>query len=71
MLIRLAPDMRVALANDFTAEDFKFLSELPINKDLKLSEVLVALLDALNDVGRSFIPELPVELAVAKLFEGK
>ncbi len=52
-------------------EDFLFLQNFPINKNLKLSEVLVALLDASTAVSKSFIPELPVELAVAKLFEEK
>jgi len=71
MLLRIAPDMRASLADDFTVEDFKFLSELPVNKELKLSEVLTAFLEASDSVGRSFIPELPIELAVARLFEKK
>jgi len=69
MLIRLAPNMRTSLADDFTVEDFAFLAELPINKELKLSELLVALLEASEGVKKSFIPELPLELAVARLFE--
>lgn len=69
MLIRLAPNMRASLADDFTVEDFAFLTELPINKELKLSELLVALLEASEGVKKSFIPELPLELAVARLFE--
>jgi DNA polymerase-3 subunit gamma/tau len=71
MLLRLAPDLRTSLVDDFTAEDFKFLSELPINKGLKLSEVIVVLLDAVNDMEKSFIPVLPLELAVAILFQEK
>jgi DNA polymerase-3 subunit gamma/tau len=71
MLIRIAPDMRATLANDFTVEDFKFLSELPINKELKLSEVLISFLKASEDISKTFIPELPLELAVARLFEKK
>ncbi len=69
MLLRLAPDMKTALADDFTAEDFFFLQNFPINKNLKLSEVLAALLDASGAVSKSFIPSLPVELTIAKLFE--
>jgi len=69
MLIRLAPNMRTSLSDDFTVEDFAFLVSLPVNKDLKLSELLVALLDASEGVKKSFIPELPLELAVARLFE--
>ncbi|MBI2120081.1 MAG: hypothetical protein HYT94_00475 [Parcubacteria group bacterium] len=69
MLLRLAPDMKSALADDFTAEDFLFLQNFPVNKNLKLSEVLAALLDASTAVPKSFIPSLPVELAIAKLFE--
>jgi DNA polymerase-3 subunit gamma/tau len=69
MLLRLAPEMKGTLADDFTAEDFLFLQNFPINKNLRLSEVLVALLDASTAIQKSFIPELPVELAIAKLFE--
>ncbi len=72
MLLRLAPEtnqMSLALADDFTAEDFLFLQNFPINKNLKLSEVLATLLDASAAVSKSFIPSLPVELAIAKLFE--
>lgn len=69
MLIRLAPGMRTSLADDFTEADFAFLTELPVNKDIKLSEVLLALLQASEGVGKSFIPELPLELAIARLFE--
>ncbi|MCK9351576.1 MAG: DNA polymerase III subunit gamma/tau [Candidatus Paceibacterota bacterium] len=71
MLLRLAPDMRTALSDDFTVEDFKFLSELPINKELKLSLALTVFLEASDDIAKAFIPQLPVELAVAKLFQAK
>jgi DNA polymerase-3 subunit gamma/tau len=67
MLVRLAPGMKPLLASDFTDEDFAFLTGFPVNKTLKLSAVLVALLEALSQ--KSFIPELPTELAIAKLFE--
>jgi hypothetical protein len=33
--------------------------------------VLTAFLDISDDITRAFIPELPLELAVAKLFEDK
>jgi len=71
MLIRFTPGMRVSLTDDFTAADFAFLSDLPVNKDIKLSELLLALLQASEGVGKSFIPELPLELAIARLFEKK
>ena len=71
MLIRLAPEMRTALADDFTVEDFAFLSSLPINKELKLSEVLATFLKASGETGKAFISELPLELAIANLFEKK
>lgn len=69
MLLRLAPDMKTSLAGDFTDEDFAFLFGFPVNKTLKLSAVLLALLEALSQ--KSFIPELPAELAVMQLFENK
>jgi DNA polymerase-3 subunit gamma/tau len=71
MLIRFTPGMRVSLADDFTAADFAFLSDLPVNKEIKLSELLLALLQASEGVGKSFIPELPLELVIARLFEQK
>jgi len=69
LLMRMSPEMKNLLADDFTAEDFQFLSSFPVNKTLKLSEVIIVLLDALTDSKSSFIPSLPSELAIAKLFE--
>jgi DNA polymerase-3 subunit gamma/tau len=71
MLLRLAPEMKTTLADGFTAEDFLFLQNFPVNKNLKLSEVLVSFLEASGAVSKSFIPSLPVELTIAKLFEEK
>jgi len=69
MLLRFAPEMKESLADDFTVEDFKFLTNFPPNRTIKLSDVLMALLNAHAGSQKSFIRELPVELAIAKLFE--
>lgn len=71
MLFRLAPEMKTALADDFTAEDFLILQNFPVNKNLKLSLILATLLEASDAVSKSFIPSLPIELAIAALFEEK
>jgi DNA polymerase III subunit gamma/tau len=68
MLIKYAPDMEKIISNQFGEEDFIFLKALAGKKDGKIGPMeLKALLDAYDDVGRAYIPQLPLELALIKI----
>jgi DNA polymerase-3 subunit gamma/tau len=68
LLLRFAPDMKNLLEGNFSEEDFKFIYELASNKDSNISSnVIKEFLDAYQEIGYSYIPHLPLELAIIKL----
>lgn len=68
LLLRYAPEMTEKIVQDFTEEDAGLLKEYAEEKDSKLSSTaLVALLEAYQQIGYSYIPQLPLELALIKL----
>lgn len=72
LLLRYAPEMRVAIENEFSEEDFKFLSKLAEDKNSKItSRVLARLLETFDSIGRAYIPQLPLELALVELIQNK
>ncbi|MBI2476526.1 MAG: DNA polymerase III subunit gamma/tau [Candidatus Taylorbacteria bacterium] len=69
LLLRYAKEMEKEIANELSPEDFQFLKNLAGAKDSGISSALLSeLLAAYNSVGRAYIPALPVELALMKLF---
>lgn len=54
------------LAENFSGEDMEFLKKIAATKSVN-SQTLVALLDAYDQIGRSYLPQLPLELALVKL----
>ena len=72
LLLRYATDLEKELRKEYTENDFNFLKELaggegsPIN-----SETLKALLVAYDDSGRSYMGELPLELALIDIVKQK
>ena len=72
MLLRFAPEMAGTFALQFSAEDFKFLKELSGKEGANISSMaLYELLGAYDGVSRSYIPQLPLELALVKICEEK
>jgi len=68
LLIRFAPEMKNAFEKDFNTEDFKFLNDIAGKKESNISSnVLKELLDTYQAIGYSYIPHLPLELAIIKL----
>jgi DNA polymerase III subunit gamma/tau len=76
MLLKYAPDMEVIIKKQFGDDDFEFLKKIS-GKDPKdtarlgqgskiYATVLKILLDAYDEVGRAYIPQLPLELALIK-----
>jgi len=71
LLLRFAPDMAEQLAENFSAEDMAFLRGLADEKKSPLnSAALQELLAAYQQIGYSYIPQLPLELALIKLIDG-
>lgn len=68
LLLRHAPRLVETIKNELSEDDFSFLSVLARSKDSLVNDVvLLAFLDAYDQMGRSSVPELPLELALVKL----
>jgi DNA polymerase-3 subunit gamma/tau len=67
MLLKYTKDMEKIIKNKVSEEDFKLLSDLSAQKEQGInSTLLYEILGAYEMVGRTHIPELPIELALVK-----
>jgi len=65
MLLALAHDLEKEIKDDVSEHDFAFFKKLGIGENAKrLPNIMRAFLSAYNDIGYSYIPSLPLELAV-------
>lgn len=71
LLVRYAPAMKGELARDFSEEDFVFLSELAISAKTINSAALSEFLSAYQHIDHSYIPQLPLEVAIIRLLGEK
>lgn len=70
MLLRYAHDMEGVIKEQFGKEDFEFLKSLSgVEKSKLNSNTLNELLSAYDATGRSYIPQLPLELALIKILK--
>lgn len=68
LLLKFAPDMEALVREENSAEDFEFLREMSLEKDANInSRVISEMLDAYDMSGKSFISQLPLELALVKI----
>ncbi len=68
LLLKYAPDMQSTIKDEVTEEDFTFLKTLASNKDVPItSATLAELLFAYDMIGKSYISQLPLELALIKI----
>ena len=68
LLLNFAPKMAEEFTRDMTEEDQKFLETIAKKKQTNLSsKTLVTLLEAYRELDYSFIPSLPLELALMKI----
>lgn len=68
LLLRYAPAMKNDIEEQFSDEDFKFIKSLSEKSDGKVnSNLLKELLVAYDETGRTYIPQLPLEMALVKL----
>lgn len=70
MLLKYAKDMEEIIKEQFGKEDFEFLKKLSAETQSKInSNTLNMLLIAYEQTGRSYIPQLPLELALIKILK--
>ncbi|MDP6387711.1 MAG: DNA polymerase III subunit gamma/tau [Candidatus Pacebacteria bacterium] len=70
MLLKYAKDMEAVLREQFGKEDFDFLKKLSKEEKGKInSNTLNEFLIAYDETGRSYIPQLPLELAIIKILK--
>ena len=70
LLLRFSKETEDVFKEQFVKEDFEFLKEISENKESNInSETLYDLLGAYDSIGRAYIPQLPVELALVKMFK--
>ena len=70
LLLRFAKDQEKKMKDQFSEQDMEFMKKLAENKEALInSEVLLELLKAYDQIGRSSIPQLPLELALVNVSE--
>lgn len=68
MLLRYAPSMKTEIESDFSQDDFAFIKQIADSKSGKVgSRALSRLLFVYEEVGRSHLPELPLEIAIVEM----
>ena len=66
LLLRYAGDMKNDIKKEVSEKDFDFLEKLAETSKIN-SNVLKVLLDAYSETSNSYIPQLPLELALVKI----
>ncbi|MEO8637423.1 MAG: LAGLIDADG family homing endonuclease [Candidatus Taylorbacteria bacterium] len=68
LLLKYAKEMEEEIKEETGQNDFNFLKKMSANPTLKISsKTVIVLLNALDKVGFSYLPQLPLELALIKL----
>jgi DNA polymerase III gamma/tau subunit len=72
LLIRLKAGLDKEIESEVRKEDFEFLQKLSGASGVNInSNTLYELLDTHDKIGRSYIPQLPLELVLVKLSQEK
>ncbi len=68
LLLRFAKEMKEMMKEEFSKEDYTFLETLAKDKDAKISsETVLKMLTAYDQIGRAYLPHLPLELVLVEL----
>src|SRR3989338_4977020 len=68
LLLRFAPELKNELAKQFSEEDFVLLTRLAGQRESKIKSALLReLLEAYSETGFSYLPQLPLELALSRV----
>lgn len=72
LLLRFAKDLEKSICSQFSDEDAVFLKEISSEKDSEINaKSLSVFLNAYTQIGFSYIPQLPIELAFIELLSNK
>jgi len=72
MLIKFAPEMEKDLTKDMSGEEISFLTDIKDRPSANiLPKILKEFLSAYNDIGYSYLPQLPLELALIKIIDSQ
>jgi DNA polymerase-3 subunit gamma/tau len=72
LLLRVSRDASSWIAHEVSAEEFAFYTKCASGKNGAInSATLLAFLDAIESAGFSYLPELPIELALVKVIGNK
>lgn len=70
LLLKYAPDLTASLEEHYAETDFAFLKGLSKKKETAInSNALKSLLEAYEMTGRTYVPELPLELALIDMIK--
>lgn len=68
MLLRFAPEMKISIKDEVGEDELKKIEELSRHEHAEnLPAILKELIYTHDDVGRTYLPHLPLELAVVKI----
>lgn len=68
LLLKFSAGMDEIMKEEVSEEDFSFLKDLSVKKEANISSgVLLEMLNAYDNSGKAYIPELPLELALVKI----
>jgi len=68
LLVRFSKDMTKEIETEFSEEDFKFINDLANNKEANInSDTIREMLNMGEQIGKAYIQQLPLELAIVKL----
>ena len=68
-MLRYAKEMEKEIVGEVSPDDFAFIKKFADKTDSAISPALLyELLSAYDAAGRAYIPALPIELALVKLF---
>ncbi len=67
LLLRFAPKLTKAIEDEFSQEDYAFLKEIAEKGNMLTSATLQEFLAAYEEIGRTYLPSLPLELALVRL----
>lgn len=70
LLLRFSKEMSKEIKDELNEEDFNFLKKIADDKDTNIkSSVLKEFIDVYNQIGKSAVAQLPVELALVKIIQ--
>ncbi|MFC1623515.1 DNA polymerase III subunit gamma/tau [Patescibacteria group bacterium] len=72
LLLRYAKDLEKTFKSEFSEKDFEFLNKLSKDKEANItSNTIKEMLDCYGQIGRAYILQLPLEMALVKLASAK